>query len=560
MKPYRNEKVVVRPMMRCAVHLAICAVMVVPVSAFAYKPFGFGKIQAACFTKPFSRLRPIETPLRSQNKFENSTILYDPINSDSVEQEKPKLFHIDAVRSAILIVYFVQGALGLAKLAITFFLKDSLHLSPVDAGALTGLTTLPWIIKPLYGLISDGFPLFGYKRRSYLLLSGLVGSISWIVLGTASGNIFTSIVCILIGSASVAFGDVVADSIVVERSRDTITSDGNNTGPDSQFETSSCRDTERKDLTSQNDSEARRYSNNNALSGDLQSLCWGAAAVGGILSAYFSGSLLTSMTPQQVFILTSIFPLLTAAAALLIEEEPGKESTGTQTGSGAPVVAQQIGAQVGQLTETLRNPAIYLPVLFVFLWQATPSPDTAIFYFYTNDLQFQPEFLGRVRLVSSVASLAGVLAYRTWLRRVPIKRLLFWATAASVPLGLTQVLLTTHANTALGIPDELFVLSDSAVLAALGQLAFMPLLVLAASLCPPGEEGALFASLMSIYNAAGTLSGELGAGLTSILGISDHNFDSLTTLVVLCSCCPLLVLPLIEKLLPASGVGVQNPQ
>ena len=83
------------------------------------------------------------------------------------------------------------------------------------------------------------------------------------------------------------------------------------------------------------------------------------------------------------------------------------------------------------------------------------------------------------------------------------------------PLGLSQVLLTTHLNRSLGIPDEAFVLGDSAVLAALGQVAFMPTLVLAAKLCPPGAEGTLFASLMSIYNFSGTVASELGALLTS---------------------------------------------
>jgi hypothetical protein len=30
-----------------------------------------------------------------------------------------------------------------------------------------------------------------------------------------------------------------------------------------------------------------------------------------------------------------------------------------------------------------------------------------MFYFYTNELHFTPEFLGRVRLAGSIASLAG---------------------------------------------------------------------------------------------------------------------------------------------------------
>lgn len=50
---------------------------------------------------------------------------------------------------------------------------------------------------------------------------------------------------------------------------------------------------------------------------------------------------------------------------------------------------------------------ILLPTAFVFLWQATPSADTAMFFFQTNQLGFQPEFLGRVRLVGALASLAG---------------------------------------------------------------------------------------------------------------------------------------------------------
>jgi BT1 family len=40
--------------------------------------------------------------------------------------------------------------------------------------AAVGVFTLPWVLKPLYGFMSDGLPIFGYRRRSYMLLSGLV--------------------------------------------------------------------------------------------------------------------------------------------------------------------------------------------------------------------------------------------------------------------------------------------------------------------------------------------------------------------------------------------------
>ena len=48
---------------------------------------------------------------------------------------------------SIMAIYFVEGALGLARLAQTFYLKDDLHLGPAELSALTGLFTLPWTIK-----------------------------------------------------------------------------------------------------------------------------------------------------------------------------------------------------------------------------------------------------------------------------------------------------------------------------------------------------------------------------------------------------------------------------
>lgn len=151
-------------------------------------------------------------------------------------------------------------------------------------------------------------------------------------------------------------------------------------------------------------------------------------------------------------------------------------------------------------------------------------------------------------MVGSLASLVGVLLYRWKLKEIEIKQLIFWTTLISVPLSLTQLLLVTHTNVALGIPNEFFFLVDNTVLIVLGQIAFMPTLALAASLCPPGIEGTLFASLMSIYNAAGLVSAELGAFITSTLGVTDKEFANLPLLISICSLSSLLTLPFIDYL------------
>ena len=343
------------------------------------------------------------------------------------------------------------GALGLARLATSFFLKDELHLGPAEVASITSLSMLPWVVKPLYGFLTDSVPIFGSRRRSYLVLAGALGCASWVCMGTVVHDPSSAVAATICGSLGVAISDVVADSIVVEKSRSHGKTDLvlGSTGNDAQV----------GDLDIENES-SRPVDDPSA--GDLQSLCWGAASVGGILTAYLSGSLLDMFSPQQVFRFTAVIPLLVAAASFLIREEE-------ETSNTAPAPMPRQG-QVQALWRTIRDPRIYLPVGFIFLWRSTPDVGSAMFFFNTNDLGFQPEFLGRIGLASNVAGLMGVALYRSYLKEVSVKNVILWTTLASVPLGLTQVLLATHANRALGVPDELFALSDSVVLAALGQV------------------------------------------------------------------------------------------
>ena len=59
-----------------------------------------------------------------------------------------------------------------------------------------------------------------------------------------------------------------------------------------------------------------------AVAGSLQSLCWGSSAIGGIASAYFSGSLIESLGTRGVFGITAVFPLIVSLTAFLITESP----------------------------------------------------------------------------------------------------------------------------------------------------------------------------------------------------------------------------------------------
>ena len=42
---------------------------------------------------------------------------------------------------------------------------------------LTSFAAFPWVVKPLYGFLSDTVPIFGYRRRSYLIICGILGTL-----------------------------------------------------------------------------------------------------------------------------------------------------------------------------------------------------------------------------------------------------------------------------------------------------------------------------------------------------------------------------------------------
>jgi folate/biopterin transporter len=394
---------------------------------------------------------------------------------------------------AILLVYFVQGVLGLARLAVSFFLKDDLGLGPAQVSALMGIAAVPWMIKPLFGFISDGLPIFGYRRRPYLILSGLLGAGAWVAMATIVHSAWQVTAAIALSSLSVAVSDVIVDSLVVERARKESVSDA----------------------------------------GSLQSVCWGASAVGGLITAYFSGFLLEHFSTQTVFAITATFPLIISLVAGLIDEAR------VDLSHDLDVVWQQVKQLRGAVTQK----SIWLPTAFLFIWQATPTAESAFFFFTTNELGFQPEFLGRVRLVTSVASLLGVWMFQRFFRTVPFRVFFGWTTVISAVLGMTTLLLVTHTNRSLGIDDHWFSLGDSLILTVMGQIAYMPVLVLAARLCPPGVEATLFALLMSVTNLASLLSYEFGAGLMHWLGVTETNFERLWLLVVITNLSTLLPLP-----------------
>jgi MFS family permease len=100
---------------------------------------------------------------------------------------------------------------------ITFVLKKHLGYSATQVASFFAVTTLPWLLKPAYGLISDGLPLFGRRRQSYLILTGAAATTAGLTLNLRPAYTPWRIALLLTAMGlGLVFSDVVVDALMVE--------------------------------------------------------------------------------------------------------------------------------------------------------------------------------------------------------------------------------------------------------------------------------------------------------------------------------------------------------
>ena len=108
----------------------------------------------------------------------------------------------------------------MTALAFLDIYKTDYGLEPEQTQALIGTMSLSWTPKLFYGIISDTFPIFGTRKKSYIVVMGMLQFItSWsIALIKFHDAYWICMLGFLMNLAS-AFMDVVVDGLMVMQSR-----------------------------------------------------------------------------------------------------------------------------------------------------------------------------------------------------------------------------------------------------------------------------------------------------------------------------------------------------
>jgi hypothetical protein len=77
------------------------------------------------------------------------------------------------VAGVVLVYGLSQGFAGsFFRVASDYYWKDVQRVQPATVQFLSVFFYIPWVLKPLWGIMTDVFPVCGYRRRPYFLFSG----------------------------------------------------------------------------------------------------------------------------------------------------------------------------------------------------------------------------------------------------------------------------------------------------------------------------------------------------------------------------------------------------
>jgi BT1 family len=348
---------------------------------------------------------------------------------------------------------FCQAKVGIIWQPLAHYLKETQGWDTLQIAASLAVLDVPWVVKPLYGMISDFLPLFGYRRRSYLLLASAaaVAAFLWTTQVLEPAAI---VLALLLTAIAMATASTVCGALLVENG--------------------------------QRLSASAAFINQQWLWFNVAVMA--ASLAGGQLVEFLSpdGALHTAAAIAA----TAPIAVIASSVALVDEQRAAMN------------VAEFQRALRGFLA-CFRSRTLWLIAAFLFCYYFSPGFGTPLYFYMTDHLRFSQGVIGLLSSVSAAGWIVGGLIYRYLLRGMTTRALLNLSILGGVLATLTF----------LGMVDVPSAIAVYFVNGVAGMIANIATLTLAANTCPERSEGFAFAALMSVINLASPLADTIGAFL-----------------------------------------------
>jgi predicted MFS family arabinose efflux permease len=364
--------------------------------------------------------------------------------SETAAQTQPKNSKSLLFAAIVIVIGVIGTTLGqpqvLGRIPLQNLLKNELHADRAANAAFFFWIGLAWYLKPLVGIVTDAFPLFGTRRKSYMIAGALLAGLAWYTLAYTPHKYMPLLLVVIVIDLFMVITSTAVGGFMVEAAQAS-------SGPGSL-------------------SSVRNFA---------QQFCTLAAGpAGGFLAAMSlgfttlaCGSLMVLVVPGTLFFLRE--PRITVDAALLF----GNTKT--------------------QLKRILKAKTMWAAAGFMLLFYCAPGIATAVFYKQQNDLHMNTQAQGYLGFLSGLFGMISAAIYGAYAcRKFNLRKLLFVCMLFGTVANLAYLFYSTVHNAQI-------IESLNGFGYTLAEVAMMDLAVRAT---PAGSEGLGFSLMMSVRNLA----------------------------------------------------------
>lgn len=476
------------------------------------------------------------------------------------------LREVFGIKLLVMLVCSQHGIKGFQKTFIdtpTQYILSGYNVPGPRMQLFGSVISLPWAMKPLIGLVSDLFPIFGYHKGPYIVLSALMGGSACLAVGLVPQSMIsveTVVLCLFAVNLQCSTTDLLNEAKYAEKMREKPAH-----GP------------------------------------DLMSFVWGGLQASSLIAVVMVGRIMSHWGNHFPYVIAAIPSAVILVPTLMNYLEEHKASAAELAKSRERLLQQKeacllcvimfastiLLSVVGTVYENpYLNASIALCIMFVlllsfsmvlspvvakvnafFLIQTSCSLSVggASFYFYTDTPAQFPEgphfsqffYVSVLGVVGGVCSLIGVASYQQYMRNWSYQKLLLWTNLALSVFSLSDCVLFSRLNVRLGLPDHAFVLGASVCGAVVAQWMWMPGVVILSQLCPKGMEATMYALLAGCHNMGASVASNCGAAMLQYMNVTpsgnnneSHQFDRLWLASLISVALPLLTLIVLPWLIP----------
>src|SRR5215813_433960 len=258
--------------------------------------------------------------------------------------------------------YYVMVGLGafvttiaqpavIGRLPFQLLLKNQLHFNAQTLAAFLVVASFAWNVKPLAGILSDAFPLFGTRRRHYMLLGAGLAAVCWFLMGVVPRSYLPLLLAAFGANTFMVIASTVMGGLMVEA--------------------------------------GQKY----GISGRITSIRQALQSIVSVGNGVLGGYLAAAAFGWTVGIATALLVVLAVVTLFALTERP--------ISSRRHEALRDAGQQLATL---VRSWPLWAAGVFLALVYISPGFQTPLLYLQTDTLQFSLPFIG---LMETIEGLAG---------------------------------------------------------------------------------------------------------------------------------------------------------